>query len=502
MNFFYEATDATGNTVVGKIDAESEQEAKRNLMLMGYRPRSLAPNPGAVSIPPPVVHEEPEEPSLATGHSKAPDRSAAVAGVMGTPPVPAMSGGVGTNAYPAAQNYTGMHALGGAQVAMQTGGAARSGGITLAGNAARLGVGSVNKTQQRNAALGASNPNASKLAGVSNRELMLFFQQLASLVKSGMTIYTALENLGPRTKNANLSKVAREMAEAAHAGRRVSDVMALYPRIFPDHIVGMVRAGEMGGFLEISLAEIAQNYEQNVSLYRGSWLPKLMATQSFLMLALVIPLIPSLFAVKDNFTVGGFLSLYMKQEAVVLAIFGAIYLGIRWGSRHLQLPHLRYFRDSWALRIPPFGDLQRQVALFNFVKMLRKLYHAGVAPIHAWEGAMNTASNVVIRDKLATSYEMMQKGASFSDAFTATGLFADNVEQLIVTGQHSGEMIESLDRAADAYDERVQEARSRSRMMIIRMGVIAMLILGGGAMIWLTYSYGYLQIHFTDGWTD
>jgi type II secretory pathway component PulF len=496
MNFFYEAVDENGNTVVGKMDAANEQEAKRSLMLQGYRPRALVPNPSAASveeaapIPPPLpsLPDAKEEPGLATGHSVAPTRLAQEVGATAVSlnrPVTAQA------SQTASHNFTGMHSLNPAPALAQGSGGARAGSITLAGNAARAGattsgVRGATPNAQRLTPSAVYDPNASKLGGVPTRDLMFFFQQLTSLVKSGMTIYTALENLGPRTKNANLSKVAREMAEAAHAGRRISEVMGHYPRIFPGHITGMVGAGELGGFLEIALAEIAQNYEQDVALYRGAWLPKLLTSQALLGIPVVIP-VGYLF--DHGFDIMAGVKDYLIHEAIIFPIFLLAYFLLKILVRYVQLPHLRHFRDYWALRLPPFGSLSRQAALFNFVKMLRKLYHAGVAPIHAWEGAMYTASNVVIRDKLADAYHLMQRGSSLADAFTATGLFADNVEQLMITGQHSGEVVESLDRAAVIYDERVQEARNKSRMLVLRLSIWTMVVVGLLAMGFLTKSY-------------
>jgi type II secretory pathway component PulF len=151
-----------------------------------------------------------------------------------------------------------------------------------------------------------------------------------------------------------------------------------------------------------------------------------------------------------------------------------------------------------SLKFPAFGDLQRQAALSSFVRMLRKLYNAGVGPIHAWEAAMNTADNSAIREKLASAYGHMQRGASLADAFAATGLFADNVEQIIVTGQLSGEVTESLDQAASIYQNRVQDAHDRARSMMWRMARIAAIVVGGAAFLWMVKSYFAAIFGFVD----
>jgi type IV pilus assembly protein PilC len=314
---------------------------------------------------------------------------------------------------------------------------------------------------------------------------MFFFQQLASLVKSGMTIFAALDNLAARTLNRNLAKAAGEMALAAHAGKPVSGVMAAYPAIFPEHISGMVRAGELGGFLEIVLAEIALTYEENIALYRGAWVAKSMAAQALFVLPLAIPLFPIVFRSFDFRTN---LRTYALTEAVLLPLTGVLYLGIRWGVQRLQLPGLRRFRDTTSLRMPVFGNLQREVAIAAFVRMLRKLHHAGVAPIAAWEAAANTASNVAIRDKFADAYVLMQSGATLPDAFAATGLFNNWVENVILTGHQSGEVVQSLDQIADFYQNQVQESAGRARRAMLQLGRLTMLIVGGLSVAWMCHS--------------
>lgn len=459
MDYLYEAVDSSGRTVMGKIDGNDEVEVRRKLNQMGYRPQTVAVAQNAAA-------------------NTAAPRQAGMGSVAVTPNL--VRNGI--------QN--------GAQTA------ARASGITLAGNAAKLGARTTAQTQSRastalnsNFLINPVNPNASKLGGVSTKDLAFYFQQLAPLVKSGMTIYTALDNLAARTPNKNLAQTAREMADAARKGQRVSDVMELYPRIYPDHIVGMVRAGEMGGFLEIALAEIALNFEQNIALYKGMWIPKLLASQAIYLLPIIIPLMPCIFASMDF---AANMVLYLKWELVLLPLTALFHLALIYSAKQARLPQYRRFRDSMSLKIPAFGNLQRVAALSAFVRMLRRLHHAGVAPIQAWECAMNTADNVIIREKLASSYTLMNQGASFSDAFAATGLFDNQIENLVITGQQSGEIIESLDKAADHYQERVFDATARAKRVMWSMGLTTMLVLGGAAICWLTYS----EYHSMFGWVD
>ncbi len=462
MNYFYEAIDESGKSVLGKMDATSAAEVQQRLLQSGYRPQSIAPNPAVATAPPPAVQNQVTLNGVANP-------------TLGPQTMMPMGQGMAA-AQSASQNVN----------------------VTFAGSAARV-AGKQNRTRTSQTPLPVltpAAPTASTLGGVKTKDLMLFFQQLASLLRSGMTIYAALDNLAGRTRNPNLARTAREMAEQAHTGGRISDVMAHYPRIYSEPLVGKVRAGELGGFLEIALAEIADDFQKNIALYRTAWIPKLMAIQALFALAIAQPFFSSLFSSMD---IRANIELYLKLvlfRNIPIAL--GVYALILYGGRLLQLPKYRRLRDEWSLRIRPFGPLQRQVALANFLRTLRRLYSAGLSPAAAWEGAMNTASNVIIREELASAYTRMQQGASLPEAFAATGLFADPVEQLIATGQQSGEVVEMLDQAVDYYQTRAEEATGKARFMMLRLGILAMLILGGAAICWMAYTYTHGMFDFVD----
>ncbi len=441
QQFFYEAVAPDGQTIVGKVEAIDAAEVQRTLVHQGYRPQSIAPTQAL--------------PALTTS-----SMAIAVA-----PPVSVMPSVMTQSAVTVPRTAPN--------------------NITLAGNAARTqsrSRSSSSQTASKNAT-----PIGSSLGGVKNSELMNFFQQFAALVKSGMTVYAALDNLAGRNANKNLAQTLREMAEAARQGSSISEVMAHYPRIYESHIVGMIRAGELGGFLDIVLGEIALNYEQNVALYKGSWMPKSLALQAYFMVPIVQPFFGSLFSSMDfaaNMALYVKLVLFRNMPIAALVLLAVIVVG-----RSVQLPRYREWRDTMALKLPPFGELQRQASLSAFVRMLRKLYHAGVSPVFAWEAAMNTASNTVIRAKLGNAYAIMQNGGSLGDAFTATGLFDNGIEQTVITGQMSGQVVESLDQAAQFYQDKVEEYAEKSRKAMKRLGVMAMLVFGGIAMLIMAKTY-------------
>ena len=337
------------------------------------------------------------------------------------------------------------------------------------------------------------NPQHSRMGGVSARQLAVYFRQFAALVRSGISLYQAMETLGPRAGHPALVQSSAEMATAARTGGRVSDIMERYPRVYADHVVASVRAGESGGFLDIILDEIALDYEQDVAFYKGFAVPRAVILQGFVAIAIGQPVFPTLFPGPSRWG-EYFMLVFFRNVPILLGILGLAW----WWFRRMQEPENRGKRDRLALRMPVFGDLARQKALASFVRTLRKLFAAGVGPITAWEGAMNVAPNSIIRAKLVEAYDMIENGVPLHDAFTATGLFANETEQLMATGVVSGQMVQMMDRVAEYYQDSVERAYSTARFWMFRIAGVTTIVLAGALMIVLVINYFSSVFNFAD----
>ncbi len=329
---------------------------------------------------------------------------------------------------------------------------------------------------------------------VGLKDQALFYRQFSSLIRAGITLYQALDNLAPRLGSLKLREITHQMSQTAQEGGSISEVMQEYPSIFPPHVVGAVRAGELGGFLDIVLDEIATDIEQEIALRRGLWLPKSLFVQGFIGLFIIQPVFPYLWP-KDNFSL--FLKMVLFRNIPLLVLSFLVYhLIVRiWMS-----PGNAWRKDVWTLKIPVVGNLVRQKSLASFIRMLRRLYHAGLPPHTAWGGATAVAANSQIRKKLSEAEQLIKNNVPIHEAFAQTQLFSTEAEQLLATGVQSGEVIEMLDRIAEYYQENVNQAFGQARFWMMRLGINGFLITGGAALIYLVYYYFYFTMHFTDNW--
>ncbi|MGC8669509.1 MAG: type II secretion system F family protein [Chthonomonadales bacterium] len=324
---------------------------------------------------------------------------------------------------------------------------------------------------------------AGRAAGVNAQAMAVFFRGFAALQKAGIAPFQALSELSARTQHPILADAAGSMAAAVRSGGRLSDAMEQFSHLFPPHVVGAVRAGELGGFLPIVLDEVALQYEQEMAFYKGIGVAKSFVWQGIIALAVAQPVFPALFPEPHW---DRYLELLFLRNLPILA--GLVLLA-RFAAARWRRPENARMRDHWALRYPVFGDLERQRALAAFVRMLHRLTSAGISPVAAWEGAVQATPNSLIRSSLGQADALIKQGMPLHEAFRATGLFATDVESLLATGIMSGQVVEMLSRVADYYQSNLDRAFSNARFWMFRLFVIAALIVTGAVIILLVKTY-------------
>jgi type IV pilus assembly protein PilC len=328
----------------------------------------------------------------------------------------------------------------------------------------------------------------------------VFFRQLASLLRAGNNPIQSLSQIADQpSMPESLQAAARAMLANAHLGQPLSEAMERFPRLFAPHVVGMFRAGELGGSLDVICDEIATHYEQEHALWRKLWIPRLLLLNGIGMLLLVLPLFPAFYYGMARGDVSQF---YQRYVALLLTrslpIFLAVMfvtVGVWW---FLDLPANRRWKDAVVMRLPVFGALNRQRALAVFLRTLHRMFAAGVPAISAWEAAAPSAGNVFVREKLIEALPIIRQGQSIDRALQATGLFDWETISLVAAGQQSGEIAAMLDRVASYHEENLRERYQRASFALIRIGCLGTLILGGAAMLWMVYTYFNGMFRFVD----
>jgi type IV pilus assembly protein PilC len=307
--------------------------------------------------------------------------------------------------------------------------------------------------------------------------LMIFTRQLATLIDSGLPLLRGLTVLGKQEPNPVLRATIDSLAESVQGGSTFSESLAQHPKIFNKLYVNMVKAGELGGVLEVVLNRLAE-YQEKAHKLKNKIVSAMVYPVIVMFIAVSILLFLMVFIVpkfKDMFSdmgdsempmisqvVFGFSDLLIKPSIwiipnvvwLLLALTG-LYIGISsWG----KTPKGRSVLDVVKLRLPVFGDIQRKSAVSRFTRTLGTLVTSGVPILQALNITKETAGNVVISTAIGQVYDAVKEGESIVTPLQASGVFPNMVVSMVDVGEETGQLPEMLLKIADVYDDEVDNA--------------------------------------------
>lgn len=330
------------------------------------------------------------------------------------------------------------------------------------------------------------------------KDLAVFSRQFATMLSSGLPILRCLAILAEQSDSQRLRDVLLEVRDEVEKGDSLSDSLARHSE-FPPIMVSMVRAGEIGGFLDETMLQIAEATESEVRL-RGKikaalTYPVAVAAIAVLitvgMLIFIVPVFANLFS-----EFGGELPLptrilVMASDVVSNPLFFVpalvLIVGVVvWYRRTRNSPQVRKVVDPLKFRIPVFGNLFRTIALARFTRNFATLLKAGVPILTTLDIVGETAGNVVISEAVADIKESVRQGTGISRPLTQHDVFPDMVVQMIAVGEDSGALDQMLEKVADFYD---QEAEATTEQLMALLEPVMIVTLGAvvGGMIIAMY---------------
>jgi type IV pilus assembly protein PilC len=332
---------------------------------------------------------------------------------------------------------------------------------------------------------------------VKLKDLAVFSRQFATMINSGLSLLRALNILTEQTENPELARVLGEVRNDIETGNSLSSSMAKHPDAFPPLMVNMCRAGEVGGFLDNVLLQIATNYEAEVKL-RGKVKSAMTYPVVVLciavvavigMLLFIVPVFAGLFK-----TLGGTLPLPTRilvmlsaslKIMVVPLIIGVI-VGSQVWRKVKRKPGVRDVVDPLKLKLPVFGDLFRKIALTRFSRNLGTMLSSGVPILQSLDIVAETTGNVVLERATRAVQESVRTGESLSKPLTEHPVFPPMVVQMMAVGEDTGALDTMLAKIAEFYDQEV-ESTTESLTALIEPLMIAFMGAIIGSMIVALY---------------
>lgn len=323
--------------------------------------------------------------------------------------------------------------------------------------------------------------------GVKFKEIVIVTRQLATLIDAGLPLLRSLNILIAQLKPSKMKDTLRDISADVQSGSTFSDGLAKHPKIFDRLYVNMVKAGEVGGMLEVVLNRLAMFMEKRQALIRkvrGAMVYPIfvivIATGivTFLLVR-VVPVFAEIFTefggalpVPTQFLVD--VSDFMAAQWWRLLLYiNSTIIGIKLVRK---IPQVQRLSDRVSLKIPKVGDLVTKVAVARFARTLGTLLNSGVPILQALKITKDTISNSVIQDAIQMVHDRIKEGDTIAAPLDETKVFPAMVVNMIDVGEETGSLDAMLNKVADIYDAEV-EAAVDALLALMEPAII--IVLGG-----------------------
>jgi type IV pilus assembly protein PilC len=332
---------------------------------------------------------------------------------------------------------------------------------------------------------------------VKLKDLAIFARQFATMINSGLSLMRALSILSEQTENKELARVISEVRNEVEAGGALSTSMGKHPKVFPPLMVNLCKAGEIGGFLDAVLLQVAQNYEAEVKLRSkiksAMTYPVVVGVIAILALVVMLTFVVPTFA-KIFKGLGAKLpaptQILVDMSAAMkymlpLGILAVVGFTIVW-KRVKDREEVCRVVDPLKLKVPVFGLLFQKVAIARFARNLGTMISSGVPILQALDIVADTTGNWTITSAVRDVQESVRQGESLTQPLSQHAVFPPMVVQMMAVGEETGALDQMLAKIAEFYDQEV-EATTDALTAMIEPIMIA--VLGGmvGSMIVALY---------------
>ena len=305
--------------------------------------------------------------------------------------------------------------------------------------------------------------------GVKTKQLVVMTRQLSTLIDAGLPLLRSINVLIMQLKPCKLRDILKEVREDIQSGSTFSEGLAKHPKEFDRLYVNMVRAGEVGGMLEVVLQRLAQFMERRQALKRrvkGAMVYPIavLLVATGIVWFLLSYVVPEFAVIFEDFGAklpwmtqflikcGDFarfewwkVSLYFNGTIITIKILSKIHV-------------VKRIMDRVVLRVPLVGDLVTKVAVARFSRTLGTLITSGVPILQSLRITKETIGNEVIENAIQKVHDSIKEGDTIAAPLDEAKVFPAMVVNMIDVGEETGSLDAMLMKVADIYDAEVEAA--------------------------------------------
>ncbi len=331
---------------------------------------------------------------------------------------------------------------------------------------------------------------------IKPRQLMVVTRQLATLIDAGLPLLRGLQVLHRQERHPRLKQILADLGEAIQSGSTLADAMAQHPKVFSRLYVNMVKAGEIGGVLDVVLLRLAEFMEKmqkirNKIISAMTYPVVVLIVATVIMFFLMTKIVPKFKEIFDDLLEGKALpvltqmvmnvSQTLAQRAPVV-IAGVIVLvvlikliGKTKGGR--------FAIDAAKMKMPIFGPLVEKTAIGRMTRTLGTLLQSGVPILQALTIVRDTAGNEVVARGIQLVHDSVKEGENIAPPMEATRIFPPMVIGMVEVGEETGKLPDMLMRIADTYDDEVDNTVAALSSVIEPLLIVGLAVIVGTIVI-------------------
>lgn len=320
---------------------------------------------------------------------------------------------------------------------------------------------------------------------VSTKQIGLFTEQLSTLLNSGMPLDRSLSVMIDLADNERVKVMIEQIRDKVRGGGSLSDALEEQHGVFSSMYTNMVRAGEMGGALELSLKRLSDYLNSSKELRDAvvsamiypAILMVLAVGSLFILLAKVVPKFKPLFE-DANVELPLITQVVFAGAALVQSFWWVLVLlvvvAVLLLRQQLKTPEFKLKWDQKRLDLPLFGELTTRVEVAKFTRTLGTLVDSGVPLLAGLTVAKKVINNSVLTTAIGNVAEKVKHGTPLSEALAKESSFPRLAQQLLSVGEETGNLNEMLVRTADTYDGEVKNTIDRMLSVLVPMLVLVL----------------------------
>ena len=334
-----------------------------------------------------------------------------------------------------------------------------------------------------------------KLTKVTSKDRINFTRQFATLVGAGLPIAQSMRTVSEQTTNKAMKGIIEEILADIEAGRSLSSAFEKHPDTFNKVYLSLIKAGEASGTLDQSLRRIADQEEKDEKM-----MSKIKSAMAMPMITLGVIIVVFIYMMLE--VVPHVESLYndLGEELPILTV---IMVGIKnfilgyWWLCIIVIVVVVAFFLQWKktdsgtkamatikLNVPMFNGLFRILYMSRFARISQILLSTGVAVLDTMHIAGESTANVVVQTNIDKAAEKVQAGRTMSESLKDQEYVLPLVYQMAAIGEQSGKMDEMLGKAAQVFEDELDEKIATisamiEPLMMIMLAIVAGLLVGG-----------------------